>query len=336
MKSKHIAFFSMLFILFPLFCPSSLYCQASAPEIGYRLKWLLNTSVAGDIYADKEGYFTQNGLNVAVKPGGPERDPIKEIELGRAEFGVASADQIIRALSKGAKVVVIAQLFAVNPLQWIYRPDKTPISSPADLRKKIIGITYGGIDENIMKAILAKNNLKESQVYLYSVRYDFTPFYQGKVDLWPIYRNAQGPIIGARMEKAGEKIDYFNPDAHGIHTVANSVITSEEILRTQPDLVEKFLSALLKGWEMSMDPANAEKTIAVIHEADPDTSKEVISEQLTLTRPFIKPDPKTPIGTIDVPAWQQTEQMMLDQKLIDGPVDIAQHLRIQGCVTGDE
>ena len=242
----------------------------------------------------KKDISLKTGLNVAVKPGGPERDPIKELELGRAQFGVASADQIIRALSKGAKVVVIAQLFAVNPLQWIYRPDKTPISSPADLRKKIIGITYGGIDENIMKAILAKNNLKESQVYLYSVRYDFTPFYQGKVDLWPIYRNAQGPIIGARMEKAGEKIDYFNPDAHGIHTVANSVITSEEILRSQPDLVEKFLSALLKGWEMAMDPANAEKTIAVIHEADPDTSIEVITRAACPHPPFYQTESENP------------------------------------------
>lgn len=327
MKSRLAACFLTLLILLGLSCPSFIYCKDPAPEISYRLKWLLNTSVAGDIYADKAGFFAQNGLTVAVKPGGPEKDAIKEIELGRAQFGVASADQIIRALDKGAKVTVIAQLFAVNPLQWIYRPGKTPITTPADLRKKIIGITYGGIDENIMRALLSKNGIKESQVYLYSVRYDFTPFYQGKVDLWPIYRNAQGPIIGARMEKAGEKIDYFNPDAHGIHTVANSVITSEDIFENQPELVEKFLSALLKGWEMSMDPALAEKTVALIREADPDTAKEVITEQLALTRPFIKPSPDYKIGTIDVPAWKQTEQMMLDQGLIGGPVEIDQHLK---------
>jgi NitT/TauT family transport system substrate-binding protein len=312
-----------------LLCPASLFCQKPAPEISYRLKWLLNTSVAGDIYADKEGFFKENGLHVLVKPGGPEKDAMKELELGRAHFGVASADQIIRALDKGSKVKVIAQLFAVNPLQWIYRPDKTHITGPEDLKKKIIGITYGGIDENIMKALLGKHGIKESQVYLYSVRYDFTPFYQGKVDLWPIYRNAQGPIIGARMEKAGEKIDYFNPDAHGIHTVANSVITSEDILQKQPELVEKFLGALLKGWEMSMDPAHAEKTVSLIQKADPDTAREVITEQLGLTRPFIKPMPDYKIGTINVPAWKQTEQMMLDQGLIGGPVEIEKHLKIQ-------
>ena len=303
------------------------YAQDPPEEIGYRLKWLLNTSVAGDIFADREGCFKKEGLNVVVKPGGPERDPIKELELGRAHFGVASADQIIRALSKGAKIKVVAQLFQVNPLQWIYRTDKTRITTPADLKNKVIGITYGGIDENIMKALLAKNGIKESEVELYSVRYDFTPFYQGKVDLWPIYRNAQGPIIGGRLEKAGEKIAYFDPDQNGIHTVANSVITSEDILQSNPEMVEKFRSALLKGWEAAMDPANEKKTITLIHEADPDTSIEIITEQLSLTRPFIKPRPDTIIGNIDIPAWKQTEQMMLDQKLIEKPVDIEKALR---------
>ncbi len=53
--------------------------------------------------------------------GDPERDAIRELELGNATFGVASADQVIRARAKGAPVVVIAQLFQINPLQWIYR-----------------------------------------------------------------------------------------------------------------------------------------------------------------------------------------------------------------------
>lgn len=305
------------------------FCGEPLIEINYRLKWLLNTSVAGDIYADRGGLFAENGLRVAVRPGSPERDPIKELELGRAHFGVASADQVIRALSKGAKVKVIAQLFQINPLQWIYRPDEITVSTPHDLRNKTIGITFGGIDENIMKAILAKSQIEESQVHLYSVRYDFTPFYQGQVDLWPIYRNAQGPIIGARMKKAGESIDYFDPAVHGIQTVANSVITSEEILRNQPELVENFLSALLKGWEMAMDPNNVEKTITMIREADRDTSLAVIAEQLSLTRAFIKPNPDIRIGQIDVKAWKQTEQMMIDQGMIGNPVNIERALEVR-------
>jgi NitT/TauT family transport system substrate-binding protein len=164
--------------------------QQPLEEVNYRLKWLFNISVVGDLWADAHGNFERNGLKVTVKPGGPEKDAIKELEIGHAQFGVASADQVIRAVAKGSPIVVLAQLFQINPLHWIYRPDRTVLKTPQDLKGRIIGVTYGGNDETIMRALLAKYNITEQEVTLFSVRYDYTPFYQGKVDLWPLYRNA--------------------------------------------------------------------------------------------------------------------------------------------------
>ena len=62
-------------------------------RVSYRLKWLFNISVVGDLYANEHGMFADKGLSVDIKAGGPERDAIKELEIGRAQFGVASADQ---------------------------------------------------------------------------------------------------------------------------------------------------------------------------------------------------------------------------------------------------
>jgi len=124
--------------------------QEEMTKVSYRLKWLFNASVAGDIYADVNGFFKKEGLEVEVKEGGPERDAIKELEMGHAQFGVASADQVIRAISKGSPVVVLAQLFQANPLQWIYRPDENRIDRPEDMKGKIVGITFGGNDETIL------------------------------------------------------------------------------------------------------------------------------------------------------------------------------------------
>ena len=45
-----------------------------AEQLTYRLKWLFNTSVVGDLYADAHGDFAAAGLDVTIKPGGPERD----------------------------------------------------------------------------------------------------------------------------------------------------------------------------------------------------------------------------------------------------------------------
>lgn len=326
MKQTPIRATVLLVLLFLVFLLSA--CEQkldSKEELVYRLKWLYNISVAGDLYAREYGHFAAQGLKVQVKPGGPERDAIKELEIGRAQFGVASADQVIRALAKGAPIVVIAQLFQHNPLQWIYRSDGAGYASPEALKGKTVGITYGGNDETIMRALLAKHGIAADDVNLFSVRYDYTPFYQGQVDLWPIYRNAEGIVIGEKMAKEGEKTDFFVPDNFGIRFVANSVITTQKMVQEHPDIVRRFRSALLTAWQEALNPDNAEKTISLVHRFDQDTPQEIIAKQLAATRQLMLPA-GGPFGRIDTAAWRQTEKIMLEQGVIEAPVTVEKAL----------
>ena len=293
-----------------------------AEKLNYRLKWLFNTSVVGDLYADARGVFKAAGLDVTVKAGGPERDAIKELELGQAQFGVASADQVVRAMAKGSPVVVIAQLFQVNPLQWIYRQTDPPITRLEDLRGRTIGITFGGNDETIMRTLLAKANLSERDVRLFSVRYDYTPFYQKKVDIWPVYRNTQGIVIGQKMANEGDPVQFFIPAKYGVQFVANSVVTSRQMAQQRPETVARFIKTLLKAWESALDPARSDITIEVLQQFDKDTPRKMLEEQLKITRLLVKPQPGIAIGTIDTEAWVQTEQIMYDQKQIVKHVNV--------------
>jgi NitT/TauT family transport system substrate-binding protein len=301
--------------------------EQPAEEVTYRLKWLYNISVVGDLWAEDHGNFARNGLKVAVKAGGPEKDAIKELEIGHTQFGVASADQVIRAVAKGSPIVVLAQLFQVNPLHWIYRPDRTPLRTPQDLKGKTIGITYGGNDETIMRALLAKYGIKEEEVKLFSVRYDYTPFYKGEVDLWPLYRNAQAPIIGDKLLKAGERFDLMSPERLGIKFVANSVVTTQKMLEERPETVKRFMKALLQAWREALNPENKDKAIATVLKYNQETPEEIVRKQLPATRVLMLPKPDSEFGKIDVAAWKQTEEIMLAQKLIDAPVHIEERLK---------
>jgi NitT/TauT family transport system substrate-binding protein len=291
-------------------------------EVNYRLKWLYNVSTVGDLYADAHGNFARNGLKVNVKPGGPERDALKELELGHAQFGVASADQVLRAAAKGAPLVVLAQLFQVNPLHWIYRPDRTLFRAPEDLKGQTIGVTFGGNDEAILRALLARFGISEAQVNLFSVRYDYTPFYEGKVAFWPLYVNAQAIIIGEKLEKAGEKFAFMSPDALGVRFVANSVVTTREMLEKRPETVKRFLDALLQGWRDALEPKNEDQAVNVLLGADRETPEAVVRKQLAVTRQLMMTTPASEFGTIDTAAWKQTEEIMRVQKLISSPVAV--------------
>lgn len=319
---KNLFLFLMFLLVLVFAAPSS----AKGTQLNYRLKWLFNASVAGDIYADAKGYFSDVGLEVTVKEGSPEKNAINELELGYADFGVASADQVIRALDKGAKIFVIAQLFQVNPMQWIYRTDQPEIKTLEDLKGRNIGITFGGNDETIMNTLFAKGGITKKDVTITGVRFDFTPFFMRKVDVWPVYRNSQGVILKDKLAREGEDVYFFNPADFGVNFVANSVVTSEAMLKNNPDLVEKFLNALLKGWEASMDPKNEEIALEVVKKLDKSTNDVIRKKQLNATRDLIKPSVSIRIGTIDISAWKQTEMIMLKEKQIKKPVNIETHL----------
>lgn len=291
-------------------------------KVIYRLKWLRNVSVVGALYAETHHLFEEAGLDVEIKAGGPERDAIRELELGYADFGAASADQVLRAYAKGSPVVVIAQLFQDNPLQWMYRPEDMQIRNLSDLKGKVIGVTFGGNDETIMRTMLAEAGLSSSDVKLFSVRYDYTPFYRHQVQLWPVYRNAQGPIIGAQLDKAGEKTAYFNPAEFGVKFVANCVVTESHTLTERPELVKRFLTALLAGWQQALDPNNQAEAIKTLQKYDPDTPRPILEEQLKITRDLIKPKTGLAIGTIDEKGWEQTERIMRAQKQLPMEVDL--------------
>jgi NitT/TauT family transport system substrate-binding protein len=296
--------------------------ESAGQQLNYRLKWLFNASVVGDLYAYEQGFFKKAGLDVTVKSGGPERDAIRELELGYAQFGVASADQVIKAAAKGAPVKVVAQLFQINPLQWLYRSTDMQIKRLQDLRGKTIGITYGGNDETIMRTLLTRAGLKDSDVAIFSVRYDYTPFYQGRADLWPVYRNSQGIIISEKLATAGESVGFLNPAEFGVNFVANSVVTSERLLKESPQTVQRFTKALLAGWQAALANRNRRQAIDLIRQYDKDSTAQQVAKQYDVTRGLVYPDAQTPIGTIDKDAWKQTEAIMLAQKLIKEPIEV--------------
>lgn len=319
------------FIAFSLLSSHTGYSAENLEQLTYRLKWLFNTSVIGDLYADRQGLFEAQHLQVTVKAGGPERDAIKELELGYADFGVASADQIIRAIAKGSPVVVISQLFQTNPLQWIYRTESITMERLSDLKGKKIGVTFGGNDEAIMRALLSEGGIDERDVTLSSVRYDYTPFYRKKVDIWPVYRNAQAVILSEKLEAEGEKVGFFDPSRFGVKFVANSVVTSRQMVQNNPKTVKRFLAALLEGWRRALAPENQKTAIATLQAYDKDSSLEILTQQLAATRQIVVPETDFPIGAIDKEAWRQTERIMLAQGLIREPVDIEKAL-ISDCL----
>ncbi len=298
-------------------------------KIIYRLKWLYNASTLGDLWALKKGIFKRYGLLVEIREGGAETDAIKEIELGRAMFGVASADQVLRAVSKGADVAVVAQFFQKNPFQWIYIKERTgfdPDHPAKSLKKVTVAITYGGNDETIFKALVHKLGLSPEDLHIYAKTQDYSPFWKNRVQLWPVYINTQGVMLQEKILASGQTPGFLDPERYGIRFVANSLITSSDIVKKYPETVARFRAAVLEGWLQALKAGNRQEAASMLMEIEPGLSERTALQQIDLTARLVLPAGK-PIGTIDKAGWQKTLKIMGDQKLLkegaEGQIDLS-------------
>lgn len=83
-----------------------------------QLKWKPQFQFAGYYVAQELGYYTEAGLAVEIRPGGPGRNSLTEVLEGRADFGVSSSNLVAERI-KGAPVKALAAIFQSSPARFI-------------------------------------------------------------------------------------------------------------------------------------------------------------------------------------------------------------------------
>src|SRR3954463_10013 len=86
-----------------------------AEKIRFALNWVPEPEFGG-IYAAKEsGTFAKNGLDVDIQPGGAGTPTWQLVATGKADFAVASADEVLIARQQNADVVAIFATYQTCP-----------------------------------------------------------------------------------------------------------------------------------------------------------------------------------------------------------------------------
>ena len=86
--------------------------EAAAADVTLQLKWVTQAQFAGYYAALEQGYYDDEGLNVTIKPGGPDIVPEQVVLGNQAEFGINWLDNTLATRDQGGEIVNIAQVFA--------------------------------------------------------------------------------------------------------------------------------------------------------------------------------------------------------------------------------
>jgi NitT/TauT family transport system substrate-binding protein len=305
-----IGFLLSITMLLPATVPSQ-----AAESVTLRLKWLNQAQFAGYYVAKDKGYYSAAGLDVSIQPGGSDFPAVQMVAGGSEQFGVTGADQILIARSKGVPVVAIAVIYRENPFV-LFALKKSGITKAAEFSGRNIGLKIGGSEELIYRSVLKSANVDKGSLHEVPVKFDLSPLLTGQVDIWPGY--VINEVIAA--EEKGFEVSVIKPADYGVRMYADTLFTTERMLKEQPDLVKKFVAATIHGWTDAVaDAEGAARTTVKFG------NKLEYAHELAMMRasiPLLKAG-SDPIGVSKQADWEALQAMLIDAGFQKNKVDVS-------------
>jgi NitT/TauT family transport system substrate-binding protein len=115
----------------------------AADKLVLQLKWVTQGQFAGYYVAKDKGFYEEAGLDVEIKPGGPDVAPPQVIAGGGADVVVDWMPSALATREKGLPLVNIAQPFKRSGMMLTCRKE-TGTTKPEDFKGKTLGVWFGG------------------------------------------------------------------------------------------------------------------------------------------------------------------------------------------------
>lgn len=287
----------------------------AADQVTVRLKWFNQAQFAGFYVAEEKGYYKAAGLDVNIQPGGPDFPAVQMVAGGNEQFGVTGADQILIARSKGVPVVAVGVIYRRDPFV-LFSLQKSGIKTPADFAGKKIGLKIGGNEELIYRAVLAKANVDKSKLEEVPVKFDVAPLLAGSIDVWPGYTINE--VLEA--QEKGFPVNIISPADYGVDLYADTLFTTEAMLKQKPDVVHRFVLATMKGWAEAI--ANPEEAATITLKYGSGLKYEHELAMMKASVPFLTPD-QSPVGSMDEAKWTDMQKLLVDAGFQKKPVEVS-------------
>ena len=293
----------------------SQHAEASpGDEVTLRLKWLHQAQFAGFYTAEQKGFYENNGIDITINPGGIDFPAVQMVASGGEQFGVTGGDQIILARDKGVPIVAIAVIYRESPFV-LFALEESGITEPNDFVGKNVGVKLGGNEELTYRAMMMGAGVDTSLVNEKPVKFDITPLLTGAIDVWPGYAINE-PVTA---EEKGFSVNIIWPSDYGVNLYADTIFTTEDMINNNPDLVKRFLSATMQGWNYAYDNVDESVDYTLMY-ADVLT-KEHETSMMEASLKSLKPGDQ-PIGPMDKEVWEGMQTLLLDNGFTENAIDL--------------
>ena len=285
-----------------------------------QLKWVTQAQFAGYYAALDQGYYEDEGIDLTIKPGGPDIVPEQVVLGGQAEFGLNWLDNTLATRDQGGEIVNIAQVFARSGMTEVTWAD-SGLDDITALEGKKVGVWLGG-NEHKLFAALTKNGIDpDSDVEIVAQPFDMNLFLNREVDAAAAMTyNELAQVLEQENPDTGElytldDLNVFLMSDLGTGALEDGVFVRADWIEDEAnqDLATRFLKASFKGWVYCRD--NPEECLQIVLDNGPTLGEGHQRWQLNEINKLIWPN-DLGIGVMDPAGFDNTAQIALDYGVI--------------------
>ncbi|WP_432453280.1 ABC transporter substrate-binding protein [Agarivorans sp. QJM3NY_29] len=287
---------------------------SAAEKLTLQLKWVTQAQFAGYYVALNKGFYKDQGIDLTIKPGGPDIAPAQVLAGGGADVIVDWMPSALATREKGLPLVNIGQIYGKSGMMLTCLKS-SGINSPADFKGKTLGVWFFGNEYPFLswmsKLGYATTGGKDGVTVL-KQGFNVDPIFQGQADcVSTMTYNEYGQVLDGGL--SNDELVLFKYEDEGVATLEDGLYVLEDSLKDSKKVTTyaKFLKASIEGWEWAA--AHPKEAALIVLDYD-DTGAQTEAHQIRMATEVAKllSNSDKGIGYLEPAAFDRTVKILLD------------------------
>jgi NitT/TauT family transport system substrate-binding protein len=291
----------------------------AADKVSLRLDWVYGSEHAPIFLAIEKGFFKDENIDLNLMPGEGSSVTVKLVGNRDADFGYATADQVLIGAQRGLPLVATAVVLQQNPTALIFKASAGIKDIKTDLKGKTIGVQ------------LKSNTSRQWEAIKKSMALDTKSFIEVPADgaLVPLLTSDRIQVgigfyfnDGLKLKATGTDATWISFEDLGIKMYSTTLLTNAALIEKNPDLVKRFTRAFMKGWSYSLK--HPDEALQAFLKANPSTDKVYaelkLPEVLKLT--YSADVKANGLGHSTTADWENLQEQLIEMEIMKEKTDV--------------